>query len=61
MKIFKPKDDLMKSLSELTSKNAKQWYKEYLEYHNGKDQGIGYLIGYFPTVKANKLRKLLNL
>lgn len=59
---FKPENDLMPQLVSLTSeKIAKKWYKQYLEYHKGIDQGIYYLIGYFPDNHRNNLKKWLNL
>lgn len=45
---FEPESDLMWQLEKLrTEPIAKKWWKEYLEYHKGKDQGVSYLIGYF--------------
>lgn len=57
MNLFKPKEKLMPQLDALTNETtAKQWWKEYLEFHNGKDQGIWYLIGYFNTEKTQQLK-----
>ena len=40
----------MTQLAKLTTeKLAKKWWKEYLKYHNGEDQGVHYLIGYFSN------------
>jgi 2-iminoacetate synthase ThiH len=60
-KYFKPNGDLMKQLSQLTKENGKQWYEEYMSFHKGVDQGVNYLIGYFPEKRANQLRKILNI
>lgn len=59
--IFKPNGDLMSQLSKLTKANAKQWYAEYLKFHNGIDQGINYIIGYFPDKHRNFLKKQFKL
>ncbi len=56
---FNPEGNLMSQLSKLTKNTAKEWYKEYLKYHKGVDQGINYLIGYFPETKRKMLRKTL--
>jgi hypothetical protein len=56
-KLFDPEADLMGAMCNLTPKNAKQWYKEYLEFHKGVDQGVSYLVGYFMPAKAKMLRK----
>lgn len=41
-----------------TEELAKKWYKEYLEYHKGVDQGVNYMIGYFADVEhRNNLAK----
>jgi len=54
---FKPNGNLMSQLDMLTKKNAKEWYKEYLSYHKGIDQGIYYLVGYFTDEKRKFLKK----
>ena len=56
---FNTESSLMGQLSLLkTKKLATKWYKEYLEYHNGVDQGINYMIGYFADEKhRNNLYK----
>lgn len=59
--LFKPEQDLMKQLFKLTKDNASQWYKEYLAFHKGKDQGIYYLIGYFSDKKRLMLKKQFGL
>jgi len=47
---FEPESDLMWQLEKLvTEELAKKWWKEYLSYHNGKDQGVRYMIGYFAN------------
>lgn len=56
-KIFSPEGDLMGQLCSLTKSNAKQWYKEYLAFHNDIDPGVSYLIGYFTEEKRNMLKK----
>lgn len=56
-KIFNPEENLMKQMSRLNSKNASKWYKEYLKFHNGVDQGVDYLIGYFSDKKKGMLKK----
>ena len=40
---------------------AKKWWKEYLTYHNGIDQGVKYCIGYFAneTHRANLYKWLV--
>lgn len=60
-KYFNPEGDLMKQLSQLDKTNAKQWYKEYLDYHNGEDQGVSYVIGYFTDEKRKFLKKEFGL
>lgn len=57
MKLFKPNGNLMSQLSTLTKKNAKSWLNEYTEYHETKDTGLNYIIGYFPEKHRNMLRK----
>jgi hypothetical protein len=59
--IFKPEENLMKQLSSLRKDNAKQWYKEYILYHQGVDQGISYMIGYFKENHRNLLKKAFGL
>lgn len=45
---FDPEGDLMLQLADLTTEAlAKKWYKQYLKYHRGVDQGVQYMIGYF--------------
>ena len=49
---FEKESSLMWQLEFLKTKElAKKWYKEYLEYHKGIDQGINYMIGYFADEK----------
>lgn len=49
---FEPKSNLMWQLELLTEESlAKKWWKEYLNYHGGKDQGVIYCIGYFANKK----------
>ena len=58
---FEPEGNLMSQLEKLiTRKLAQKWYKQYLIYHNGKDQGVDYLIGYFTNISRRRnLRKWL--
>lgn len=49
---FSLEASLMWQLEKLTTKAlAKKWWKEYLSYHNGVDQGVKYCIGYFANVE----------
>lgn len=58
--LFHPQRPLLSQLSKLTEDTAAQWYKEYLDYHKGVDQGVKYLIGYFADVEhRNNLYKWL--
>ena len=52
---FEPNSSLMWQLEKLTTQDlAEKWWKEYLEYHNGIDQGVKYLIGYFANVEHSE-------
>lgn len=57
---FELNKQLMLQLSLLTTEElAKNWWKEYLDYHK-EDQGIKYMIGYFADEKhRNNLYKWL--
>ncbi len=59
--LFEPEGDLMWQLELLkTEELAKKWWKEYLRYHNGIDQGVKYCIGYFADENhRNNLAKWL--
>ena len=59
---FEPESLLMWQLELLTTEVlAKKWWKEYLEYHKGVDQGVKYCIGYFADEKhRNNLKNWLN-
>lgn len=55
---FRPKEDLMPQLVRLnTEEKAKAWYREYIAFHNGRDQGVRYLIGYFSPDRCSELTK----
>jgi hypothetical protein len=56
---FETDSSLMSQLSLLkTKKLAKKWYADYLHYHKGVDQGVGYMIGCFADVEhADNLRE----
>jgi hypothetical protein len=58
---FEPDSLLMWQLQKLnTEELTKKWWKEYLEYHNGVDQGVKYSIGYFANEShRNNLYKWL--
>jgi len=59
--LFDPERSLMAQLADIDNEEqAKDWYKQYLNYHQGKDQGVKYLIGYFIDTKRNLLNKWLN-
>jgi len=57
--IFDPEASLMWQLELLDNEEiAEKWYKDYLNYHNGIDQGVSYCIGYFASSKRrNNLKK----
>lgn len=59
--VFEPKSDLMWQLEKLkTEELATKWWKEYLAFHNGDNQGIKYLFGYFADEQhRNNLYKWL--
>mgnify|MGYP003386841142 CR=1 FL=1 len=56
---FELESDLMWQLEKLKTEDlAKKWWKEYLKYHNGIDQGVKYCIGYFADeTHRNNLNK----
>jgi hypothetical protein len=54
---FKPNKSLMSQLSNLTKKNAKKWYKEYLRFTKGASKEIKDLIKLLPTEQYNLLKK----
>jgi hypothetical protein len=60
--VFEEDSSLMSQLSLLTTKRlAKKWWKEYLAYHKGVDQGVSYVVGYFSADKASELREWFKL
>lgn len=57
--VFEEDSSLMSQLSLLkTKKLAQKWWAEYLAYHNGEDQGVSYVIGYFADrTHSDNLRR----
>jgi hypothetical protein len=59
--LIKHVNGTLRTVIKTNKEDAKDWYKQYLEFHKEKDQGISYLIGYFNPKKAQELKNWFGL